>query len=167
MEHYHHSPIRLHGVHRDEFTLLSGYDLLHYRSIKKATHFSDYCPKHLHMIKAFFKTSNKWKAFLGCHMLVTTTCQFFFCFHGTTAPSVSQQTHCRRFTITLRHTTFGGTILDEWSARRRDLYLKTHNTERREASTAQPEFEPVIPASQRPQTKDFDGAATGNGTVCR
>jgi hypothetical protein len=34
----------------------------------------------------------------------------------------------RGFTITLRHTTLGRTPLDEWSARRRDLYLTTHNT---------------------------------------
>jgi hypothetical protein len=35
----------------------------------------------------------------------------------------------RRFTIThFRHTTLGRTALDEWSARRRDLYLTTHNT---------------------------------------
>jgi hypothetical protein len=36
----------------------------------------------------------------------------------------------RGFTITLyRHTTLGRTPLDEWSARRRDLYLTTHNTQ--------------------------------------
>ena len=34
----------------------------------------------------------------------------------------------RGFTITLRHTTLGRTPLDEWSARRRDLYLTKHNT---------------------------------------
>jgi hypothetical protein len=34
----------------------------------------------------------------------------------------------RRFTITLRHTTFNKTPLDEGPARRRDLYLTTHNT---------------------------------------
>ena len=32
------------------------------------------------------------------------------------------------FTITLRHTTLGRTPLDEGSARRRDLYVTTHNT---------------------------------------
>jgi len=37
--------------------------------------------------------------------------------------------HYRGFTITLRHFTFGRTPLDEWSARRRDLYLTTHNTQ--------------------------------------
>jgi len=36
----------------------------------------------------------------------------------------------RGFTITLRHSTFGRTPLDESSARRRDLYLATtHNTQ--------------------------------------
>jgi hypothetical protein len=41
----------------------------------------------------------------------------------------------RRFTITLfRHTTFGRTPLDEGPARRRDLYLTTHNTHTRQTS---------------------------------
>jgi hypothetical protein len=40
----------------------------------------------------------------------------------------------RGFTITLRHTTLGRTPLDEWSARRRDLYLTTHNTHNRQTS---------------------------------
>jgi cellulose synthase/poly-beta-1,6-N-acetylglucosamine synthase-like glycosyltransferase len=35
--------------------------------------------------------------------------------------------HCRGFTITLRHLTRGRNPLDEWSARRRDLYQ--HNTQ--------------------------------------
>jgi len=30
--------------------------------------------------------------------------------------------------ITLRHITLGRTSLDEWSARLRDRYLKTHNS---------------------------------------
>jgi hypothetical protein len=33
------------------------------------------------------------------------------------------------FTITLSHITLGRTRLDEWSAHRRDLYLKTHNSQ--------------------------------------
>jgi hypothetical protein len=36
--------------------------------------------------------------------------------------------------ITLRHTTLGRTPLDEWSARRRDLYLTTHDTHKRQTS---------------------------------
>ena len=40
--------------------------------------------------------------------------------------------HFRGFTITLTHTTVCRTPLDEWSARRRDLYLSTYNTHKRE-----------------------------------
>ena len=52
---------------------------------------------------------------------------YTFFFRGSTAPSWSGSAHCRGFTITLRHTALGRTPLDEWSARRRDLYLTTHN----------------------------------------
>jgi hypothetical protein len=54
--------------------------------------------------------------------------------HGTTAPSGSRPPHYWGFTITLRHTTVGRTPLDEWSARNRDLYLTTHNTQNRHIS---------------------------------
>jgi len=47
--------------------------------------------------------------------------------HGATHPSGPGPPHCRGFMITLRHTTLGTTILYEWSARLRDLYLTTHN----------------------------------------
>jgi hypothetical protein len=41
----------------------------------------------------------------------------------------------RGFTIThIRHTTFGRTPLDEGPARRRDLYLTSHNTHNRQTS---------------------------------
>jgi len=36
--------------------------------------------------------------------------------------------------ISLRHTTLGRTPLDEWPARRSDLYLTTHNTHNRQTS---------------------------------
>jgi hypothetical protein len=42
--------------------------------------------------------------------------------------------HYRSFTIILRHTTLGRTPLDEWSARRRELYLKTLNNRKRRTS---------------------------------
>jgi hypothetical protein len=38
------------------------------------------------------------------------------------------------FAITLRHSTLGRTPLDEGPARRRDLYLTTHNTHKRQTS---------------------------------
>jgi hypothetical protein len=45
-----------------------------------------------------------------------------------TALRESGHPHYRGFTITFRRTTFGRTPLDEWSARRRDLYLTIHST---------------------------------------
>jgi hypothetical protein len=45
--------------------------------------------------------------------------------------------------------TLGRTPLDEWSAHRRDLYLTTHNTHKRQTSMPSAGFEP-IPASERP-----------------
>jgi hypothetical protein len=68
--------------------------------------------------------------------------------------------HCRGFMITLRHTTLGSTPLDEWSARRRDLHLITHNTQ---TTTPPVGFKPTIPASERPQTHASDRAAIGIG----
>ena len=49
-------------------------------------------------------------------------------------PSGPRPPHCREFIITLRHKTLGRTPLDEWSARRRDLYLTTHNTHNKQTS---------------------------------
>ena len=53
---------------------------------------------------------------------------------------------------TERRTTVGRTPLEEWSARRRDLYLTTHNTHNRQTSMPPPGFEPVISVGERPQT---------------
>ena len=78
-----------------------------------------------------------------------------FYFHGATAPSGPGPPHHRGFTITLRLTTLGRTPLYEWPARRRDLYLITHNTHKRETSVPPAAFEPTIPASERPLTHAF------------
>ena len=47
------------------------------------------------------------------------------------------------------------------SARRRDLYLTTHNTLKRRTFTLPAGFEPAIPASEPPQTYALDRATTG------
>jgi len=65
------------------------------------------------------------------------------------------------FKITLRHTTLGNTPLDEWSARRRELYLTTHNNRERQTSIPPAGFETAIPASERPQTHALDRVTTG------
>ena len=64
---------------------------------------------------------------------------------------------------TQRHTTVGKTPLDEWSARRRDLYLTAHNTQNKQTSMPPAGFEPTISAGERPQTYALDRAATGTG----
>jgi hypothetical protein len=59
----------------------------------------------------------------------------------------------------LIHSTLDRTPLNEWSARRRDLYLTTHNTH---DSHQRPPvgFEPAIPAGEQPQNHALDRAAT-------
>jgi hypothetical protein len=84
-------------------------------------------------------------------------------FHGATAPSGPRPPHCRGFTITLRHTAFGRTLLDKRAARRRDCYL--HNTHKRQITLPSAGFEPPMPGSERPQTHALDRKATGIGTV--
>ena len=66
---------------------------------------------------------------------------------------------------TQRRTTVGRTPLDEWSARRRDLYLKTHNIHNRQTSMHPVGLEPTISARERPQTYALDRAATGTGRI--
>ena len=51
---------------------------------------------------------------------------------------------------TQRRSTFGSTPLDEWSARRWDLYLKTHDTHNRQISMPPLGFEPKISAGEWP-----------------
>ena len=93
-------------------------------------------PLRLHLQGGFFVHS-------GCtiKVYISRTCNAYymsrssfphhynlFIFRGTAAPSGPETPHIRVFTITLRHTTLGRTVLDEWSTRCRDLYLTTHNT---------------------------------------
>jgi hypothetical protein len=64
---------------------------------------------------------------------------------------------------TQRRTTVGRTPLHGWSARRRYLYLTTHNTHNRKTSMLPVGSEPTISASELPQTYALDRAATGTG----
>jgi len=65
---------------------------------------------------------------------------------------------------TQRRTTVGRTPLDEWSDRRRDLYLTTHNTHNRQTSMSPVGFEHTVSVDERPQTYALDRAPTGTGT---
>jgi hypothetical protein len=64
------------------------------------------------------------------------------------------------FEIILRNTTFVRTPLDEWSVRRRDFYMTTHNTHNRQTSMPPAGFETPVPASEQPQAHTLDRAAT-------
>ena len=66
---------------------------------------------------------------------------------------------------TQRRATVGRTALNEWSVRRRDLYLITHNTHNRQISMPRVGFEPTISAGERPYTYALDRAATGTGDL--
>ena len=59
------------------------------------------------------------------------------------------------------HISVGRTPLDEGSACRRDLYLTTHNTDKRQTSMPASGFEIATPASDRPLTLASDRSATG------
>ena len=88
------------------------------------------------VLKEDCKMAPKYFFFLICDLFLLLkyiNCTFLvihFFFHCSTAPS--GPTQYWGFTITHRHTTLGSTPLVEWSARHRDLYLKTHITHKRE-----------------------------------
>jgi hypothetical protein len=88
---------------------------------------------------------------------------YLFFYLAQQPPSGPGPPHSRGFYITLRHTTLGRTPLDEWRARRGDLYLTTHDTHSRQTSMSPEGFEPTIPANKRPQSYALDRAATGIG----
>jgi hypothetical protein len=66
---------------------------------------------------------------------------------------------------TQQRTTVGWTSLDEWSTRRIDLYLTTHNIHNRQTSMPPVGFEHTISAGEQPQIYALDRAATGTGTI--
>jgi len=69
--------------------------------------------------------------------------------------------------VSRSHTMTHHSPLDEWSARRRDLYLTTHNTHKRQTSMPSVGFEPTIWVGERPQTYTLDRAATEIGSLVR
>jgi hypothetical protein len=83
--------------------------------------------------------------------------------HSTTTTGGPELPHYRDLTIAIRHTTFCRTSLDEWTARRGNLYLITHNTNKRQTDMTPARFEPSVPASERPQTQAIDRGATRTG----
>jgi len=92
-----------------------------------------------------------------------STVRLFVCFGDNSPQWATDSSFIRFLNHTQRHTTFGRTPLDEWSVRRRDLYLTTHNTHNRQTSVPLVGFEPPAPTGEQPQTDALDRAATGTG----
>jgi hypothetical protein len=59
--------------------------------------------------------------------------------------------------------TLSRTPLDELSARRRDLYLATHNSYKKQTPMPPVGFEPAIPASEQSKSNALDRASNGIG----
>ena len=97
-------------------------------------------------------------------MSITFSVSYAICFLWRWCPTRAMTSSFLRFLDhTQRSITVSSTPLDEWSARRWDLYLTTHNTHNRQTSMPPVGFEPTISASERPQTYALDRAATGTG----
>jgi len=64
--------------------------------------------------------------------------------------------------VSRSRTTVSRNPLDEWSVRRRDLYLTKHN---RQTSVPPAGFVPTISAGEWPQTCTLEHAATGTGKL--
>jgi hypothetical protein len=80
------------------------------------------CGIMVHIRRAGYKKSFKVQEF--------NSKRTFFFFHcGATALPWHRPPHCWGFEITHRHSTVGRTLVDEWSARRRDLCLTTQHSQ--------------------------------------
>jgi hypothetical protein len=81
---------------------------------------------------------------------VILTLAFFFFLWLCDPTRVRASSYLRFLDHTQRRTTFGRTPLDERSARRRDLYLTTHDTHNRQISMPPVGFKHTISAGERP-----------------
>ena len=85
----------------------------------------------------------------------------FVCFWPNSPQWARASSFTRFLDHTQRCTTIGRFSLGECWARRRDLYLTTHNTHNRQTSMPAVRFEPTILAGERPKTYALDRAANG------
>ena len=95
-------------------------------------------------------------------MFVCNDGQVLLIWHN--SPQLARASSFMRFLDhTQRRNTVGRTPLNEWSARRRDLYLTTHNSHNRQTSMAPVGFESTISAGEGPRTYGLDRTANGTG----
>ena len=94
-----------------------------------------------------FKFLQRCKLDLRSSGIYTAFVCLFVCFWRNSPQWARAFSFTRFLDQTQRRTTVGRTPLDEWSARRRDLYLTTHNTHNRQTSMPPVGFEPTILAA--------------------
>ena len=95
--------------------------------------------------------------------IVTQWYLLYFVLWGCDPTRVMASSFLRFLDHTQRRSTVGRTPLDERSARRRDLYVTTHNNHNRQIAMPPVGFEPTISAGEWPQTYALDRTATGTG----
>jgi hypothetical protein len=95
------------------------------------------------LLSALWPSSIKpYKRLRRVDMQHTKAPQFFY--FDATAPQWAMASLFTRFLDhTRRRPTFGRTPLDDWSARRKDFYLTTHNTYNRQTSIPSVGFQPA------------------------
>ena len=139
---------------------------------------------HYHVASEVSILTGRLKCFTGCTWLQDTLLQFCIIKRPLSRPCRSNfgsskirfqskslilpfyiaPPHSLRFLDqTQGHITVGRTPLDEGSALRKDLYLTTHNIQKKQTSMPAAGFEHAIAVSKRPQTLAWDRSATGFG----
>jgi hypothetical protein len=105
--------------------------------------------------------------YVHCFLVGARLMSTYFFWGGDNSPQWARVSFTRFRDHTQRRTTIRRTSLDEWSARRRDLYLRVHNTHQRQTSKSPVGFELTISAGERPQTHTLqvNRAVTGTGYV--
>ena len=121
-------------------------------------------PKNLVIGKIFEPTTKQlFRILKNISQEFDEKCKHYFFFAMAQQPPVGQGLLIIEYSWSQSDTTLGRAPLDEWSARRRDLYLTTYNTHKRQTSMPPAGFETTIPASGRLQTHALDRAVTGIG----
>jgi hypothetical protein len=97
---------------------------------------------------SFMCTRKKlWPFLLDFHEMALYAHMFLF---GATAPQWARTSSFTRFLDhTQRRTAVCRISVDEWSSRRRDLYMTAHNTDNRQTFMPPVGFEPTISAGER------------------
>ena len=107
------------------------------------------CQSHTGRLTGFWFLLNRPKGWILMNEFnVILLLQFYFFLWRCDPTRVMASSFLRFLDHTQLRTTVGRTPLDEWSARRRNLYLTTHNTHNRQTSMAPVGFEPIISAGK-------------------